>query len=181
MTRRGAVVVETPHPLGALLPALYQEDDLAQRFTRGLDAVLAPVLCVLDCVESYLDPDLAPGDFVAWLASCTGVDEEEGLPLAQQRAVVGAAARTYRWHGTTRGITSAVAAVSGGGVAVTDSGGATWTRDPTERPPDPGRPLVEVVVHAPAPGVTRSHLERAIEGAKPAHVAHRLTVVGDEP
>ena len=182
MTHRGPVDVATPHPLGGLLPAVYQEEDeLAQRMTGGLDAVLAPVLCVLDCIESYLDPAVAPADFVAWLASCTGVEEDESLPLPRQRAVVGTASHTYRWHGTARGITSAVAAVSGGSVAVTDSGGASWSRDPATIPPHPGRPMVDVVVHAPHPEVTRRRLERAIEAAKPAHVEHRLTVVEDAP
>ena len=35
----------SPHPIGALLPALYQEDEFAQRFTSGLDDVLAPAIC----------------------------------------------------------------------------------------------------------------------------------------
>ncbi|MBV9026716.1 MAG: phage tail protein, partial [Streptomycetaceae bacterium] len=37
-------------PLGMMLPAVFADDDLAQRFVAGLDDVLAPILAVLDCL-----------------------------------------------------------------------------------------------------------------------------------
>jgi phage tail-like protein len=58
----------SPHPLGSGLPALYQEDDLAQRLLAALDEVLAPVISTLDNFDRYLEPSLAPLDFVEWLA-----------------------------------------------------------------------------------------------------------------
>ena len=45
-----------PAPIGEQLPALYADDDFAQRFTAGLDTVLAPVFSTLDNLPAYLDP-----------------------------------------------------------------------------------------------------------------------------
>src|SRR4051794_31821685 len=50
-------------PLGMMLPAVFADDDLAQRFVAGLDEVLAPILNVLDCLDTYFTPSLAPADF----------------------------------------------------------------------------------------------------------------------
>ena len=74
----------TPHPLGSGLPALYLEDDLAQRLLAALDEVLAPVLCTLDNLDHYLDPSLAPLDFVEWLAGWVGAACEQEAELAAE-------------------------------------------------------------------------------------------------
>ena len=61
--------LRSPHPLGGTLPPIYLEDSLTQRITAGLDEVLAPVLNVLDNLDAYLDPALAPSDFYEWLTA----------------------------------------------------------------------------------------------------------------
>ncbi|MGW2847530.1 hypothetical protein ACWC5G_21895, partial [Streptomyces sp. NPDC001274] len=67
MTRAAVPGLPSRYPIGGLLPALYADDDLAQRFTAGLDTVLAPVLSTLDNLPAYFDPALAPADFLPWL------------------------------------------------------------------------------------------------------------------
>jgi hypothetical protein len=58
-----------PHPLAAHLPGIYQEDDgLALAMAAGLDEVLAPIFAVLDSLDAYFDPRLAPEDFLGWVA-----------------------------------------------------------------------------------------------------------------
>ncbi|MGG8406262.1 phage tail protein, partial [Streptomyces sp. 12297] len=90
MTRRRLVPgLPTPHPLGPQLPAVYAEDDTAQRITEALDEVLAPVLAVLDSLPAYFDPRLAPEDFGELLAAWVGADG----PAAVPGAVRGYAAR----------------------------------------------------------------------------------------
>ncbi|MGW2874684.1 hypothetical protein ACWDCZ_41715, partial [Kitasatospora sp. NPDC001225] len=68
MTRAAVPGLPSPHPIGELLPALFAEDDFAQRFTAGLDTVLAPVFATLDNLPAYFQPGLAPADFLDWLA-----------------------------------------------------------------------------------------------------------------
>ena len=103
--------LETPHPLGLSLPALYQDDDGAggdwraaasfgQRFTAALDEVLAPALWCLDGVETYFDPHLTPEDFLDWLAGWVGLELDENVPLERRRTLVARAVGLYRRRGT---------------------------------------------------------------------------------
>ena len=42
---RGTVTgLDSPHPLGGLMPAVYQDDNFTMRWTAALDDVLAPVM-----------------------------------------------------------------------------------------------------------------------------------------
>ncbi|WP_326653200.1 phage tail protein [Streptomyces sp. NBC_01750] len=70
-------------PLGPMLPAVFADDDLAQKFVAGLDEVLAPVHNVLDCLDAYFTPSLAPADFTRWLGEWVGA-ETEGLDRADR-------------------------------------------------------------------------------------------------
>lgn len=170
----------TPHPMGALLPALYQEDDLAQRLTSGLDDVLAPVLCLLDCIDSYVDPALAPEDFVSWMASILGVEPDESVPLERRRAMVSRAADVYAMHATRLGIRAAVRAVTGVDPEVTDSGSVSWSFSPTDPSSDPAPPSLRVVVPDTA-AVDAGVVERTVAGAAPAFVVRHVEVGGAAP
>lgn len=95
MNRAAVPGLPSRHPIGEQLPALYAEDDFAQRFTAGLDTVLAPVFATLDSLPSYFDPRLAPADFLSWLASWVGgVDDPGG------RSRCGARRWRGRWNCT---------------------------------------------------------------------------------
>ena len=87
MSRRSVPELATPHPLGELLPGLYLDDDLVQRWTAGLDEVLAPVFLTLDSLDAYFDSRLAPIDFVGWLAGWVDAELDERWP----------ARRAQRW------------------------------------------------------------------------------------
>jgi len=86
---RGTVAgLRSPHPLGPSLPSLYQDDDFAQRFLSGLDEVLAPVFSTIDNFDAYLDPNLTPDDFLAWLAGWVGIALDDGWDEPRRRAIV---------------------------------------------------------------------------------------------
>ena len=67
----------SPHPFGLMLPGVYHGDAYTQAFCEALDTVLAPVLLTLDSIPAYFDPDLAPADFVEWLATWVGLEIDE--------------------------------------------------------------------------------------------------------
>lgn len=168
----------TPHPLADRLPAVYLEDGFTQRFLVALDEVLAPVFTTLDGFAGYLDPRLAPEDFLEWLAHWVALDVGEGWAVPQRRALVARAVELHRWRGTRRGLAEHVALLTGGQVEVRDSGGCTSTDRPglavAENPP-----RVHVRVRVPRPDqVDRTRLVAAIADAVPAHVAVELEVVG---
>lgn len=177
---RGTIAgLGSPHPLGSGLPALYQEDDLAQRLLAALDEVLAPVISTLDNFDRYLEPSLAPLDFVEWLAGWVGAAIDENWPAQRQRELVGRTVRLYRRRGTVGGIAEQVELATGGRVDVRDSGGVGWSTTPgADLPGAPRRALaVRVALDDPAT-VDQRKIEALVAAAKPAHVSHQVEVVG---
>lgn len=169
----------TPHPLGASLPGIYREDDLTQRLTEAFDDVLAPVLCALDNLDSYLDPSLTPDDFLAWLAECVGLAIDPRWPLERRRALVRRAVELYRQRGTTAGLAALVVTFTGAQVEVTDTGGAAWSATPGANLPGTAAPAMHVRVLADEPAeVDLGRLGALIDSFKPAHVPHTVEVVG---
>jgi phage tail-like protein len=176
--RGGVPELDTPHPLGRLLPALYQEDDLVQRWCAALDEVMAPALSTLDCFDAYLDPGVTPEDFLEWLAGWVGVALDQNWPEPRRRALVRRAGELYRWQGTVRGIAEHVALYTGVRPEVEDTGGTTWSLIPGDPIPAGGAAAVVVRVRTPDPAsVDARHLDAIVAASKPAHVSHRIEVV----
>jgi phage tail-like protein len=177
--KRGLVSsLTTPHPLGQYLPSLYQEDDFAQRFLSAFDAALAPIFSTLDNLNAYMDPWLAPEDFLDWLGSWFGLVLDEAWSVERRRALVANAFEFYRMRGTSRGLKAHLEVFTGGTVEIVDTGGlATST---TAGAPFPGSPnfalLVRVQVDDPA-AINMVRLEALVAAAKPAHLTHRIQVV----
>lgn len=167
-----------PHPMAAGLPSMFLEDDFTLRFISGLDEVLAPILHALDNVPAYLDPSLAPPDFVAWLAGWMGLALDENWELGQRRALVAQALDLYRWRGTRRGLTEHVSLYCGVEPEIEDSGGVAWAAAPGGDLPGEGDPTMVVRVRVADPGeLDEARLDRLVVAAKPAHVSHRVEVV----
>ncbi len=170
--------LESPHPLGEALPALFQEDEFTMRFTAAFDDVLAPVFCTLDNLDAYLDPGLAPADFIAWLAGWVGLDLDENWPVERQRALIAQAAELYRWRGTVKGLAAHVALYTGADPEVIDSGGCQWSKTPGAPLPGTAEHRITVRVRVADPSsVSRRRLEAIVAAAKPAHVVHEIEVL----
>ena len=170
--------LDSPHPLGEALPALFQEDEFTMRFTAALDEVLAPVFCTLDNLEAYLDPRLAPADFITWLAGWVGLNLDENWPVERQRALIAQAAELYRWRGTAKGLAAHIALYIGTEPEITDSGGCEYSKTPGAPLPGTAEPRVTVRIRVPDPNsVDRRRLEAIVASAKPAHVLHEIEVL----
>ena len=181
-------------PLITRLPAVYQDEDFVQRFLGAFDDALAPVFLTLDGLPDYVDPRLAPADFLAWVAQWLGIDLDDDWSAEQRREIVQGAAQLHRRRGTVHGVADAVrfslglgptgTASRGASVDVSDSGGTRWS---TTRGADlPGRsePSLTVRVTVPDPAtVDTLRLERVVAAVKPAHVPHTVVVVAgaDDP
>jgi phage tail-like protein len=168
----------SPHPLGDRLPALYLEDRFTQRLTGALDEVLAPVLGTLDNLGAYLDPDLAPEDFLQWLGGWVGLALDETLPVERRRAVLTRAIGLYRVRGTARGLAAHLELLTGAAVEIAESGGTASSTSADAEPP--GSPGYELVVRVRVDDATESDVERLaalVAAAKPAHVVHRVEIL----
>lgn len=173
----------SPHPLGKLLPAIYQEDGFAQRFTQGLDAVLASLLSTLDNLDGYFDPDLAPRDYVDWLAGWLAIDVDEAATVESRRELLRRMPDLYRRRGTGRGLLDHIELVFGVRPEIAESGG-TWWRGSRSAPPSPSEPRLTIRVRVERPAeFDRDALDAFVEANKPAHVPHSIEVlpVGGSP
>jgi phage tail-like protein len=167
-----------PHPYGPSLPALYQEDDFAQRFVSAFDDVIAPVQSSIDNLSAYLDPALAPEDFVEWLAEWVGAVIDGTWDVERRRASVAQAAELYRSRGTAKGLAAEVGLITGGTVEIVENGGTAWSLDPSKALPGTPQPNLVVRVSVADPtSVDVSRLDRLVAAAKPAHVPHTVEVV----
>jgi phage tail-like protein len=163
------------HPIVTQLPGIYQDGMFIRAFTGGLDEVLAPAVATLDCLHAYIDPMVAPADFVAWLGGWVGVTLEEDWPLERRRRFVAAAADLYARRGTSHALADEVAIYSGGVATVSDPGGVFTSRVPTTAKARAARRqadrTVEVTVDVPSgAGINWAGLQELIRDAVPAHL-----------
>jgi phage tail-like protein len=169
----------TPHPLGATLPGIYQDDALLQRLCAALDAVLAPDITMLDCFPAYLDPDTAPADLLDWMAGWVGLSAIRSLPLERRRELVGRAAGLHAWRGTPRAVKELIEKAAGYPAELEESGAAAWSLDAAARPPGRDRPGLVVRVRtggARLDPVTTELLGQLLALVVPAHLPWRLDV-----
>ncbi|MFK0238345.1 phage tail protein [Streptomyces vinaceus] len=170
--------MNTPYPIGRYLPAVYQEDGFAQRFTGGLDDVLAPAIAVLDSLDAYVDAALTPEDFLPWLASWVGLVLDENLPADRQRELVAAAAALYARRGTRGGLLEQLNLTIGPGAEVIDSG-QVITSDTAGRNRTSLVAPQEFFVRLPAGAEhRRATVEALVAAFKPAHVLHTVEATG---
>lgn len=167
-----------PYPLDTLLPAVLQEDPFIRRFVAGLDDLLACVVSTLDCLAAYVDPLLAPADFLDWLCSWFSEALDANWPPQRRRGFVTQAVETFRTRGTPAGLRAELELSSGGHVEITESGGVAWSLKPDGELPGAALPrLVVRVVVEDVRATDHAALDALINAAKPAHVVHSLEVV----
>jgi len=173
----------SPTPLASELPAVYQEEDpFSVRLVEAFDAELAPIIATLDNLSAYFDPRLTPEDFLGWLGSWVALELDETWGVARRRAAILAAVDVLRRRGTAAGLADELRLATDGPVEVIESGGSAWSLDPMS--PMVGSPelalLIRVLAVDPSQ-VDVDRLDRVVRSAKPAHVPHRIEVVGVEP
>lgn len=167
-------------PFGPRLPAVLQEDELMSRFLLGFDESLAPMLATLDMLDSYLDPDLTPEDFLPWLAQWVGVDLPDSGETLRNRQTIRDAVPMHRARGTKKGLLAAVkvALPLTAEVSIDDSGGSAASTSPGT--PFPGREPAGVLIrikNVAGAELNLALIEATVREAKPAHIPHRIEVL----
>jgi len=147
-----------PVPVGAAyrtskpVPAFFHEDPLFLELCGAFDDMLGPFVLALDCFSAYLDPWLAPADFLGWLGGLVGAERGPEQERAQ-RAHVAGAVRGYRARGTAQGLRAAAAAAAGvpdNEVSLTEGGAVTWADTPGAAVSPAFDPTVQITVKVPA-------------------------------
>lgn len=171
----------SPHSLLELLPSVYASDELARRLVSAFDDTLAPVFLSLDNFAGYLDPALAPTDFLSWLGGWVSAVDETTLPEQRRRALVARAVELHAMRGTATGMAELVKLVTGRTAEITESGAVTWSAEPGTAPP--GRQEGEVVVRVRGEGAEQVDprvLESVVATTRPAHIGYRIETAPGE-
>jgi phage tail-like protein len=183
-------VLINPHPLAETLPGVYRDawiderrrtarEPFGRRFISALDTVLAPVLATLDNLEAYLDADTTPEDFLVWLGLWVAAPVDNAWSEDRRRAFVGQAAELYRRRGTAAGLRDHVQIHTGGAVEIVENGASSWSDKPEGKLPGSPEPVVVIRVTVDDPdSIDRTKLDALVHASKPAHVVHRVEVVG---
>jgi phage tail-like protein len=173
----------SPTPLASELPAVYQEEDpFSVRLVEAFDAELAPIIATLDNLSAYFDPRLTPEDFLDWLASWVALELDETWDVDRRRAAILAAVDVLRRRGTAAGLADELRLATDSQIEVFESGGSAWSLDPMSPMVGSAELALHIRVLAADPSqVDVDRLDRVVRSAKPAHVPHRIEVVGVEP
>ncbi|MBM7789978.1 phage tail protein [Tenggerimyces flavus] len=163
-----------PQPLLGILPSLYHEDDVTVRFMSAFDDSLAPVFSTLDNFSTYLDPSLAPDDFVRLLAHWVASFDDVRLPESRRRLLVSRAVELHALRGTRAGLEETILVACGVSATVSESGGTSWSSEAGGSPPGSAR--AEIVVRV-AGTADVGLVTRVVEALRPAHVPARVEVV----
>ncbi len=160
-------------PMVSLLPAIFQEDEFAVRWLAAFDEITAVIDTTLDCFPSYLDPDLAPEDFLVWVGSWLGAEPDEELPLSQRRKLVASLVDLYGRRGTAASIQELVELQLPVRCEVIEGGGSQASSTPSA--PLPGSAVGVFVVRITAiNGTINDHQRRraqlVVDATRPAHL-----------
>ncbi|WP_372728643.1 phage tail protein [Nocardioides sp.] len=156
------------------LPLSMLSHDFFVRYVRIFQTLGSTLLEDADNIEHVVDLSIAPPELVRWLGSWIGVDSlDESMPDALRRRIVGSAASTLTWRGTTRGLRSYLELISGSEVEV-EEGGGIW-RD-SEAPED----TAWVVMRVASTGLLElAAFVDTVRDEVPAHVRAELYVADE--
>jgi phage tail-like protein len=167
------------------LPTIYQQDPFLRRFLLIFESVLRPLETAVDNLPLYTEPEVAPDEFVPWLAQWVALALDSTWPLARQRALIANAVEIYRWRGTIYGLKLHIMTYCGAEALVQEyRSGFVLGKDnrlglTTQLSATPANPLLFVVtVPLTHPKQADAQvLRQIVEENKPAHAVYRLRLV----
>jgi phage tail-like protein len=171
-----------PHPIGATLPGVYQEDSFGQRLCLVIDDLLAPIVASLDGFPAYLDPRTTASDLLGWLAGWVGVVIDTDQDPERQRDAVRSGVALHERRGTQQGLRDAVRAWFEVEPEIIETGGTAWSSVPGGELP--GSPDPHLLVRLRVPDlatVDPAYLDTLVSTLKPAHVPHHVEILLGDP
>jgi phage tail-like protein len=81
------------------LPAIYGDDDFIGRYLLVFESMMSPIIWILDHFDFYLTPEVAPVEWLHWMASIVDELMLEDLPEERKRTI----ARQMGWLFLRRG------------------------------------------------------------------------------
>lgn len=159
-------------PMVTMLPSIFL-DDFTERWLGAFDQVVAPVEVTLDCFTSYLDPDLSPSDFLAWVGSWLGATFDHDLPDSNRRALVRSIVDIYATRGTPDSIRQLIELTIPAACEIVEGGASVASTVPSTELPGSAVGAFVVRVRPTGEALTehqRSQAMLLVEASRPAHL-----------
>ncbi len=102
------------------LPEVYNYDDFINRFLMMFESFWKPVDQQISQIENYFDPDLAPEQFLPWLASWVGMEIDPSFPGDRIRDLIRCAIPFSHSRGTAQSLKLFLEMYSGGKVDISE-------------------------------------------------------------
>ena len=130
----------SPHPIGGLAACVSAGRRLRCPTDHGFRRSAGAPLLGFDCLDAYVDPLLAPDDFVPWLGAWVGTTAYDRSVDRRAREGILASTPMHRLRGTAEGLRAQLTLATGGEVEVEETGEFQCSTSPTEDhdQPDPG-------------------------------------------
>lgn len=158
--------------LRASMPAIYapQQEAFAMRLLYAFERVLDRPLAIVDSLETYLAPRLAPPDMLDAMAGWLGLALGDARSERLRRALLGNAEKLARGRGTRAGLELSLnLCFPHLRIEVVDHGRVVFREDPGKPPPEP-YPGFAVRCRRRLSAGERARVQRAIERHAPLQV-----------
>jgi phage tail-like protein len=86
------------------LPEVYSEDEFLGRYLLIAEAMLSPIIWIIDNFDLYLTPDIAPEAWLEWMAAWFDLLLLPNLPIDRQRQIVNQIGWLFLRRGTRQGL-----------------------------------------------------------------------------
>jgi phage tail-like protein len=86
------------------LPEIYSQDEFLGRYLLIFESILSPITWTIDNFDLFLTPDLAPGEWLRWMAGWFDLLVLPELPIERQREIVRQAGWLFLRRGTRAGL-----------------------------------------------------------------------------
>ncbi len=142
------------------LPEVYQQSEIMGRFLLIFESMFAPISYIVDNFDLYLDTEIAPSEWLQWMASWFDILLLPDLPIEQQRRIMGQVGWLYMRRGTRAGLSRMLELYFGVAPEIIED--------------DIGHFTVRMHLNGDENGLGREVAERIIEAQKPAFAAYSL-------
>jgi phage tail-like protein len=145
------------------LPEIYSEDQFIGRYLLIFESILSPISWVIDNFDMFLSPEVAPPEWLQWMAAWFDVIIVPELPIARQRAIVEQLGWLFFRRGTKAGLERLLTLYFGTKPEITESR-------------DEAHFNVKLYLSESSVKLDFDIVDRLIMAHKPAHASYTLEV-----
>lgn len=86
------------------LPSIYADDEFLGRYLLIFESILSPITWIIDNFDLFLSPDIAPSEWLRWMAGWFDLLLLPELPIERQREIMRQAGWLFMRRGTRAGL-----------------------------------------------------------------------------